>query len=128
MEFIRAILVNAVVPLVGVRLFLRLRERMRDADVPKPPDVPLFILFATYGGWLMVVLTTLFWRWSGMATIGLAYLIFVAPIVTVVLAVILYRQRRLSGYHSAAFWASAGCICLPIAMAGLRMIYSRIWG
>lgn len=69
MELLRAILVNFVVPLAELGIFLRLREQMRDQQIERPPTVPLFIILATYGGLLMVVLTALFWRWSGMASL-----------------------------------------------------------
>src|SRR5215467_15137034 len=106
MELVRAILVNFVAPLAGLKVFFWLRERMFEERIQRPPVAPLFIIFATYGGWLMVVLTSLFWRWSGMAALGLFYLVLVAPVAMTVLAIILYRQRRLSGYHFASFVAS----------------------
>ena len=51
---------------------------MKDNNIESPPFVPLFLLFVTYGGWLIVLLTKLFWVWSGMATLGIAYLILTA--------------------------------------------------
>jgi hypothetical protein len=45
--------------------------------------------------------------WSGMATLGLAYLILIAPMVTLALTVRLYKQRNLSSFHFGAFAASA---------------------
>ena len=58
------VFLNFVVPLVGFKVFLLLRERMLERQVERPPVVPLFISLATYGGLLMVVITLLFWRWS----------------------------------------------------------------
>jgi hypothetical protein len=115
MELLRAILVNFVVPLAGLGIFLRLREQMRDQQIERPPIVPLIIIFATYGGLLMVVLTVLFWRWSGMASLGVFYLVVVAPLAMTVLAVILYRQRRLSRYHFGSLIASGvyPCVVVP---------------
>jgi hypothetical protein len=89
---------------------------MIEAGIPKPPIVPFFILFATYGGWLIVGLTFLLWYWSGMATLGLAYLIFIAPIVMLALAVLLYKRRNLSQFHFSAFSASAVYILLPLGV------------
>jgi hypothetical protein len=115
MELIRAILVNFVVPLAGLKVFLSLRERMLERQIERPPVVPLFIIFATYGGLLMVVLTVLFLRWSGMASLGVFYLVLIAPIAMTVLAVMLYRQRRLSPYHFGSFIASGiyPCVVVP---------------
>ena len=72
MELVRAILIHAVVPFAGVALFVELRQKILEADIEEPQTVPLFILFATYGGWIVVILTLLFWYWSGMATLGFA--------------------------------------------------------
>jgi hypothetical protein len=99
MEFVRGILVHLVVPLAGLLVFLWLRNKMREAQIERPPVIPLFIIFATYGGWLMIALTLLFWYWSGMALLGSMYLIFVAPLVMAALAIMMCRQRRLSRYH-----------------------------
>ncbi len=59
MELFRAILVHAVVPVAGVAVFLQLRQKMLEADIEGPPTLALFILFATYGGWIVVILQTL---------------------------------------------------------------------
>ena len=124
MELVRAILVNFVVPLAGLKVFLSLRERMREEQIERPPFIPLFIIFATYGGLLVVVLTVLFWRWSGMASLGLFYLVLVAPIAMTVLAIILYRQRRLSSYHLASFVASGVYPCLIVpTVVFYRVLY-----
>jgi len=63
------------------------------------PIIELFIIFATYGGLILAVLTDLFWYWSGMASLGVFYLIFGAPIV---MGIIAYRHRHtrtISKYH-----------------------------
>ena len=119
MELIKAILIHLAVPLAGLQFFVWLRNKMRAAQIERPPVIPLFIIFATYGGWLMVVLTALFWYWSGMASLGLLYLVFIAPIVMTILAVALYRQRWLSGYHFGSFIASGiyPCILAVLVLA-----------
>ncbi len=124
MELVRAILVNFAVPLAGLKVFLSLRERMLERQIERPPVVPLFIIFATYGGLLMVVLTVLFWRWSGMASLGVFYLVLVAPIAMTVLAVMLFRQRRLSPYHFGSFIASGiyPCVVVPTVVL-YRVLY-----
>src|SRR5262245_48440923 len=102
-EIACATLIHFIVPTSGLGLYWRLRGRMIEAGIPKPPIVPFFILFATYGGWLIVGLTFLLWYWSGMATLGLAYLVFIAPIVMLALTVLLYKRRNLSPFHFGAF-------------------------
>jgi hypothetical protein len=126
MELLRFILIHGVVPLAGVALFLKLKQKMLEADIEEPPTLSLFILFATYGGWIVVILTALFWYWSGMATLGFAYLMLAAPIVTLALASALYRRRRLSGYHAAAFWLSAGYVPWLLLLGAARVVYFRL--
>ena len=128
MEILRALLIHLVVPLAGLWVFLRLRDKMLDAEIENPPVVPLLIIFATYGGWLIVVITLLFWYWSGAALLGVMYLLFVAPLVMIVLAIWLYPQRKLSPYHYSSFWASAGYVVIPIVVVMSRVILGRLYG
>jgi hypothetical protein len=100
------VLINFAVSLAGLMTFIWLRGEMRDAQIQRPPTIPLFITFATYGGWLVMILTVFFWYWSGMALLGLIYLIFVAPIVMAVIALRLYHDRLVSRYHYGSFVAS----------------------
>jgi hypothetical protein len=113
-----------MVPAAGLQVFVWLKNDMHDAEIERPPIIPLFIIFATYGGWLMIALTLLFWYWSGMALLGGMYLIFVAPIVMTVLAIILYRQRNLSRYHFGSLIASGIYPCL----LGLLMLFWHFHG
>jgi hypothetical protein len=127
-ESASAILIHFVVPASGLGLYWRLRERMIETGIPKAPVIPFFILFATYGGWLLVGLTLLFWYWSGMATLGLAYLTLIAPIVMLALAVRLYKQRNLSTFHFGAFAASAVYILFPISALIYRIALASKYG
>jgi hypothetical protein len=126
MEVLRAILVNLVVPLAGLQIFIWLRNRICASGIEQPQIIILFIIFATYGGWLMVFLTILFWYWSGMALIGLIYLVFVAPIVMTVVAVMLYRQRGLSRYHLSLFIVSSIYPCLVGILAVVRYFHGNL--
>jgi len=88
-----------IIPLSGLFGFLLLRIRMKKENVQNRPDIELFIIFATYGGLILVVLTELFWSWSGMASLGTFYLLSGAPIV---MGIIAYRHRHTkntSKYH-----------------------------
>lgn len=123
MEIVKATLIHLAVPIAGLQVFGWLRNNMRAAQIERPPVVPLFIIFATYGGWLMVTLTSLFWYWSGMASLGLIYLVFIAPIVMSVLAVRLYRERRLSRYHRGAFIASGAYPFVVASLVLTRVLY-----
>src|SRR5919205_1255408 len=99
MEIVKALLIHLAVPLIGLWVFILLRDNMRAAQIESPPIMPLFIIFAVYSGWLMIALTLIFWYWSGMALIGALGLLFLAPIVMIGLAVWLYPKRKMSPYH-----------------------------
>jgi len=98
-EIIIALTIHLLLPLIGLFYFIRLRTRMKKEEIQNAPIIELFIIFATYGGLLLVVLTTLLWKWSGMASLGSFYLILGAPIA---MGTIAYRHRKIkkdSKYH-----------------------------
>src|SRR4026209_2878913 len=99
MEFLRFASIHVLVPVAGVVLFLWLVVRMFERQIESPPVFSLFIIFATWGSLLVLILTRFFWYWSGMASLGLLYGIFLAPIVMLAIAVRCYLQRKLSRFH-----------------------------
>src|SRR5688572_22754831 len=105
-ELATAVAIHLLVPFFGAIAFLLLCRRMFRANVPSPPYFSWFVLFGIFGGWLLVVLTALFWEWSGMASIGVFALALVAPFVTTALAWSLGPRRALSRFHRSAFAAS----------------------
>ena len=99
-EIIIALTIHLFIPLAGFLYFLQLKNRMKNESIQDAPTAELFIIFATYGGILLVTLTTIFWKWSGLASLGAFYLIIVAPIV---MGLIAYRNRQTkekSKYHN----------------------------
>jgi hypothetical protein len=105
-EIITALIIHLFIPLAGLIYFISLVRRMKKENISDPPTVELFIIFSTYGGLLLVVLTTLFWEWSGMASLGTFYLLIGAPIV---MGIIAYRQRATferSMYHKWSYHAA----------------------
>jgi fatty acid desaturase len=99
-EIIIVLTIHLIFPVTGLLYFLRIRGKMKSENIKNAPAIELFIIFATYGGLLLIVLTTLFWQWSGMASLGVFYLILVAPIV---MGIIAYRHRQtkiISKYHT----------------------------
>ena len=127
MEVVKALLIYLVVPAAGLQWFLWLCDDMREEKIEHPPVVPLFIIFATYGGLLLVILTAFFWYWSGMASLGLAYLLFLAPIIMLILAWQLYPERKASRFHRAAFVASVAYIGIVICFIGSVLILRQIF-
>jgi len=119
-KVIAAVGVNFLAPLLGVIVFVLLCRRMRRAQIQPPLDAQYFLLLVTYGGWLMVLLTDLFWEWSGMASLGVFYLVLIAPFVTAGVAFNLRSRRSLSIFHRVAYTAS-------IVYSGLMVVALAVW-
>lgn len=128
MEAVKAVLIHLVVPAAGLQRLLRPHEEMREEGVQRPPVIPLFIIFATHGGLLLLVaLAALFRYWSGMASPGPAYLLFPAPAAVPALARRLYPRRKLPRFHMAAFVASVSSVgalacCVAFTTARRRLV------
>ena len=98
-EILTAIVIHLLVPLIGILLFVKIRSNMYKKAVRDAPLMELLILFISYGGLLLLSLTSMYWKWSGMASLGTIYLIIVSPIA---MAFVFYRQyklRKISIYH-----------------------------
>jgi hypothetical protein len=113
-----AIGINFLLPMLGVIVFGLLCRRMQRTHIPSPPFFSYFVLFATFGGWLMVFLTALFWKWSGMASLGVLSLILVAPFVTAGAAFSLRNRCALSDFHQSAYMASVAYSALTLVAFG----------
>ena len=110
--------IHVLVPLLGVTVFALLCRKMQRTHIQSPPFLSYLILFAIFGGWLMVILTALFWQWSGLASLGVAALILVAPFVTAGVAAGLRKRRSLSAFHWGAYFASIFYCCLALPALG----------
>jgi hypothetical protein len=110
-----AIIIYFVTPIVGIYYYYRLYKKMVGEKIKNAPAIEFFILFATYGGVLITILTAVFWEWSGMASIGGFYLIIVAPIVMGIIAYSYRIRMHDSKYHKAVHDLSLGyLIVIPI--------------
>ena len=98
------IAIYILTPPIGLLYYLSIRKKMIKADVAEFGLFEMFILFATYGGLLTLVLTTFFWEWSGMASLGCFYLILIAPILMLIIAVRNYKKRKTSIYSEWIFY------------------------
>jgi hypothetical protein len=114
------LVINLLVPLLGVIVFGLLCRKMNHATVPSPPYFTYFILFSVFGGWLVTALTVLFWMWSGMSSVGMLYLVGIAPFITALLAFRLRKQRAISGFHSWAYIVS-------LAYSGFGFVLFVAW-
>ena len=111
-------LIYVLVPAVGLASFLQVCSHMRRSAVSQPPVAPWFWLYFSYGGLLLVILTAAFWKWSGMASLGVGYLILCAPILLAVQALRLRPQESLSSYHRIARRLSLGYV----VVAGITIV------
>ena len=102
MQGLPAFLIYFIIPLLGFGIFLWLRQRMLKGGADLYLLIEYFLLFATYGGLLQVVLTALFWYGSGLASLGIFYLLFGASVLMGVIAYRNSKRKKESIYH---FWA-----------------------
>ena len=124
-EIISALTIHLVLPLTGLLWFLRLKKQMKNENIQNAPITELFIIFSTYGGLLLVALTTLFWQWSGMASLGTFYLILAAPIV---MGIIAYRHRQtktISKYHNWTYLSGLLYFVIAPASFGILFLVSK---
>jgi fatty acid desaturase len=105
-EIIVAVIIHLIIPTIGIFLFLKLIAKMKSDNIIHPPILEFFIIFATYGGLLLVMLTSIFWKWSGLASLGTFYLILGAPILLGFIAFQQFKKRKISKYHNWAFQTS----------------------
>lgn len=126
-EIVTGITIHLLVPLIGVALFVSLCLYMRRVGIPSPPTATFFMLFFAGGGWLLVALTALFWEWSGMASLGVFFLVLAMPWVTAVAAWRLHSKRSLSSVHRVAFVGSLGYsgLMLGLMLAWTGMFLTR---
>ncbi len=127
MEYLSFVLIHVIVPVAGLQTFLWVRDRMQDEEIVHPPIIPLIIICATYVGLLMLILTSFLWYASGLATLGMFYLIFVAPILMIIISCQLYSERKLSRYHQATFFAGVLYIGILTCLAAALFIWVQFF-
>lgn len=93
------VFIHLILPIAGIIAYIRLLRKMRREQVSDIPRISLFMIFLIYGGVLIVILTELFWKWSGMSSLGLAFLVFVAPIICSIIAWQHRNHTGISNYH-----------------------------
>ena len=98
-EIIIAVTIHFITPLIGLIIFILITKKMKSGKVIDPPTTELFIIFSTYGILIISILTTFFWKWSGMASLGAFYLILIAPFIMGIIAYRNYKRKELSIYH-----------------------------
>jgi hypothetical protein len=104
-----------IIPACGLVLFLVVRASAARRGIGDAPVRTIFLLFVSYGGLLLILLTDWLWYWSGMASLGVAFLIFVATPTLLLQTIRLWRVRRSSSYHFTA-WIMAFAFPLIFAL------------
>jgi hypothetical protein len=115
-EIIIAITLHLLVPAMGVVAYLILCRRLLANGASPMFLAQLFLLFVCYGGALLVFLTSFFWYWSGMASLGAFFLILAAPILLAPVLFSLWKQQARSLAHRLAFRACVGYFALIAAV------------
>lgn len=90
MEVLIPLLIYLAVPLIGLFISLKLFENIDDNTI----YFISLINVAHFGGWLLILLTGLFWYWSGMAFLGGFYLVTFAPILSIGFFYWLIKNKR----------------------------------
>jgi hypothetical protein len=121
-EIITAIVIHLLIPFLGLLTYILLIRKIKKEKISNPPNLDFFLFFATYVGLLLVMLTTVFWEWSGMASLGTFYLIIGGPIVMGIIAYRNYRNKGLSKYHILAYKAGLFYFLITPLTFGLLMI------
>jgi FtsH-binding integral membrane protein len=105
--------IHLIIPLAGLICFIWLTRKMKKENVVNPPTLALFFVFATYGGLLLVLLTTLFLGWSGLASLGTLYLLVGAPVFMGSIAYDQRKNRDNSKYHDWTYRAGLYYLVVP---------------
>ena len=125
MEHLFTIVCLALALLVFPACYLILCIRMRHSDVSRPPYLPFFFIFGSFGGWLLAFGLSP----SGLAASSIVFLVTLAPLSLLASAIWLWRARTLSRYHRVAFYGSisyfgflAAFMCIASLVAGLTAL------
>ena len=117
MTYLIPLLIYLAVPALGLWAYVRIARQIASAGEPAWVGLVYFALFVCWGGALLVVLTGLLWSWSGMASLGMFFLVLAAGPAFLLLTLWLLRHRRLSSWRAGAFWGSASFAALWLAFA-----------
>lgn len=88
-----------MLPVTGVIVYILLIRKMRKEQISPVPKASLFALFLIYGTLLMEILLGLSGSASGMSSLGILFLIFVAPVICGIIALLHRNNVRISKYH-----------------------------
>jgi hypothetical protein len=105
--------INIALPIVCILAFFYLKHKLTKKLSGDTPHFGLFLLFLAYGGLLWGVLTSLFWRYTEMASLGYAVLFTVAPLSLITYYIRFHKTSQKSKYHS---WIIKASIAYPFIL------------
>lgn len=116
------------VPLTAWCLYMRLYRSMEARGIFEPPDVQFFLIFTVYAGWAMVFFILLAGAWTDLMYLVLVYLLMVAPLLMLFVAVSVLPSYRNSLYHTWALVASGVYVSFYalIIFMGVVAVVARI--
>lgn len=121
-EIITVIIIHLLIPILGLLTYILLIRKIKKEKISNTPNIDLFLIFATYGGLLLVMLTAIFWEWSGMASLGTFYLIIGGPIVMGTIAYRNFKNKGISKYHMLTYRAGISYFLITPLAFGVLMI------
>ena len=124
-EIVTAVLIHLGVPFAGLMWYLVLCRRLRQQGASPAFLRQLFLIFFCWGGLLLLVLTALFWQWSGMASLGAGFLVFVAPFLLGSVAFNLTRIEHPSPAQRLALGACLSYYGALILFFGSAVLFSH---
>jgi len=112
-------LIYVAIPVAVVAMYWRLLRRLVDGDVHRSLAFPYLMLFAGYGGILLILLTQLTGRWSSTASLATAVLVMVGIPYMIFQAVYLWWRRVPEPFGRLAIRLSVG---YPVLVAVLTLV------
>ncbi|QNF33196.1 hypothetical protein HUW51_10830 [Adhaeribacter swui] len=117
MEILTFLLIHVITPIIGLLGYLFLKKRILKESIENPPLIDLFFIFSIYGGILLIILTELFWKWSGMASLGAFFLTIPGFVIMAIIGYRNYKLRHISMYHKMSYLCGlAYCIIMPLTI------------
>lgn len=116
--------IHVAIPAIGIGAYAMLTRKIKQEQTPKPPIMQLFWLFGLYGVVIILILTSLIGKWSGMASLGGFASVSVGPIIAGIIAFKVFENRSLTKYHKLTFWLSIGYLGLVFLVISASVIYN----
>jgi len=83
-----------ITPIIGLLGFLYFIKKVVPKKDKTSFQINAFVTFFCLGGLLQIMLTILFWEWSGLASLGFAFLLLIAPFFMMFIAYKAYEQKE----------------------------------